>query len=353
MLVNYGKTYLLRIINSIMNEEMFVKLANHTLTVVGVDGAYIKPIKTSYIFIIPGQTLDVLVTANKNPSEYYLASRAYEGVVYDNTTTTAIFKYYGNYTSPSTPSFPSLPDYTDMNKVSNFTKKLKSLANESYPSDVPKTIDRRLIITISMNTLPCVNNSCDGPNGNKLATSLNNVSFETPEIDVLQAYYYNISGVFTTDFPNEPPLWFNFTGDDLSDDLLTPIRGTKVKALKYNSSVEIVFQGVSLLNGAENHPMHLHGYSFYVVGYGSGNYDNATDYTKTYNLVNPPLMNTVGVPKGGWAAVRFRADNPGVWFMHCHLERHSSWGMDTVLIVKNGPTPQTSLRKPPHYLNPC
>ncbi|CAM8901375.1 unnamed protein product [Rhodiola kirilowii] len=26
------------------------------------------------------------------------------------------------------------------------------------------------------------------------------------------------------------------------------------------------------------------------------------------------------------------ADNPGVWFMHCHLERHVTWGMDTVRV---------------------
>ena len=39
--------------------------------------------------------------------------------------------------------------------------------------------------------------------------------------------------------------------------------------------------------------------------------------------------------------------------MHCHLERHASWGMDTVLIVKNGTTSSTSMLEPPSYLNPC
>ena len=43
----------------------------------------------------------------------------------------------------------------------------------------------------------------------------------------------------------------------------------------------------------------------------------------------------------------------GVWFMHCHLERHASWGMDTVLIVKNGGTSATSIRPPPKYMPPC
>ncbi|RVW78072.1 Laccase-14 [Vitis vinifera] len=306
LVVDYGKTYLLRIINSIMNEEMFFMVAKHSLTVVGTDGAYIKPIKTSYIMITPGQTMDVLITANQAPSHYYIASRAYAG----------------------------------------------GLATKDYPVDVPQHVDTRMYITISVNTLPCDDNSCDGPNGSRVSASLNNISFVEPSIDVLQAYYKRIKHVYESDFPNEPPYYFNFTGDNLPDTLLTPDQGTKAKVLDYNSTVEIVFQGTNVQNAAENHPMHLHGYSFYLVGYGFGNFNKKTD-RKKFNLVDPPEVNTIGVPTNGWAAIRFRADNPGVWFMHCHLERHSSWGMDTVLIVKNGRTRLSSMLPPPRQLNPC
>jgi laccase len=44
--------------------------------------------------------------------------------------------------------------------------------------------------------------------------------------------------------------------------LQTAKRGTKVKVLKYGSTVELVFQGTNLIAGLD-HPMHLHGYSFY------------------------------------------------------------------------------------------
>jgi laccase len=40
--------------------------------------------------------------------------------------------------------------------------------------------------------------------------------------------------------------------------------------------------------------MHLHGYSFYVVGTGFNNFDNETD-PKGFNLVDPPEVNTFGV----------------------------------------------------------
>ncbi|KAJ9675421.1 hypothetical protein PVL29_024371 [Vitis rotundifolia] len=321
LVVDYGKTYLLRMINSIMNEEMFF----HGLTVVGTDGGYIKPIKTSYIMITPGQTMDALITANQAPSHSHISSRAYAGVVYDNTTTTAIVQYSGNYTASSTPSFPNLPNYTDINAVTNFTRRLRALATKDYLVDVPQHVDTRMYITISVNTLPCDDNSCDGPNGSRVSASLNNISFVEPSIDVLQAYYKRIKHVYESDFPNEPPHYFNFTGDNLSDTLLTPDQGTKAKVFDYNST-----------NGAENHPMHLHGYNFYIVGDGFGNFNNKTD-PKKFNLVAPPEVNTIG----------------GVWFRHCHLERHSSWGMDTVLIVKNGRTRLSSMRPPPRQLNPC
>ncbi|CAL5348689.1 unnamed protein product [Camellia sinensis] len=352
ILVDYGKTYLLRIINSIMNEEMFFMVAQHNLTVVGMDGAYIKPINTDYIMITPGQTMDVLITANQTPSEYYMAARAYAGLTYDNTTTTAIVQYSGNYTAPSTPAFPILPNYTDIDAVTNFTRQMKALNSKEHPVDVPQTVDTKLYITISVNTLPCVNSSCDGPNGDRLAASLNNISFVTPEVDVLLAYHNQLQGIFTKDFPSQPPYFFDFTANNVSDDYLTPLNATKVKVVEFNSTVEMVFQTTNVMNAAENHPMHLHGYSFYFVGFGFGNFNNETDPTG-YNLVDPPEVNTVGVPTNGWAAIRFRADNPGVWFMHCHLERHSSWGMDTVLIVKNGTTSETSMLDPPAYLNPC
>ncbi|CAH2073665.1 unnamed protein product, partial [Thlaspi arvense] len=40
-----------------------------------------------------------------------------------------------------------------------------------------------------------------------------------------------------------------------------------------------------------------------------------------FNLVDPPLRNTVSVPVNGWAVIRIVADNPGVWLMHCQLSR--------------------------------
>ncbi|KAK8622595.1 hypothetical protein V6N13_117505 [Hibiscus sabdariffa] len=151
-------------------------------------------------------------------------------------------------------------------------------------------------------------------------------------------------------FPQEPPEFYNFTGD-LAGFNTNVTMGTRAVTLNYNEAVEIVFQATQL-GGAGSHPLHLHGFSFYKVGSGSGNFNNVTD-PRSYNLVNPPLINTVHVPAGGWVALRFFANNPGVWFMHCHFERHSSWGMDTVFIVKNGDAANARIRPPPPGMPVC
>ena len=43
----------------------------------------------------------------------------------------------------------------------------------------------------------------------------------------------------------------------------------------------------------------------------------------------------------------------GVWFMHCHLELHTSWGLKTAFLVENGKGPDQSVLPPPKDLPPC
>ena len=102
-------------------------------------------------------------------------------------------------------------------------------------------------------------------------------------------------------------MFYNFTG--FLPGLTNTSKGTKVVVLNYGEAVEIVLQTTNIgVRGS--HPIHLHGFSFYWIGTGSGNFNNVTD-PSSYNLVDPPLINTVQVPPGGWVALRFFAKNPG------------------------------------------
>jgi len=124
-----------------------------------------------------------------------------------------------------------------------------------------------------------------------------------------------------------------------------------------------------------SHPVHLHGRGFYVVKIGYPEYNesgyylspnpditcivDATNETcerfitvtgehaQTVKWTNdtPPEdlhfrnkclvpKDTVIVPFGGYTVIRFLADNPGWWLIHCHIEIHQLEGMAAV--VKEG-----------------
>lgn len=63
----------------------------------------------------------------------------------------------------------------------------------------------------------------------------------------------------------------------------------------------------------------------------------------------PPKKDTVSVPSKGYTRVRFRADNPGFWLMHCHFEWHTAVGMVLVLQVGD----PDSFVKPPTGFPTC
>lgn len=95
-------------------------------------------------------------------------------------------------------------------------------------------------------------------------------------------------------------------------------------------------------NGREQHSFHLHGHHFWQVGMGMGEWSE--DKVKTdYNLVNPPLRDTTTVlfngtteDKAAWVALRFVADNPGTWPLHCHIAWHEFMGQG-ITIIEDAP----------------
>ncbi|AES98533.2 putative laccase [Medicago truncatula] len=345
--VEPGKTYLLRIINAALNEDLFFKIAGHKFTVVEVDAAYTKPFKTDTIVITPGQTTNVLLKTNHASGKYMVAASTFMDapIAIDNVTATATL-HYPNTLGSTITTLTSLPPINSTKIANSFTDSLKSLNSHKYPARVPKKIDHSLFFTVSLGVNPCA--TC--PNGSRVVAAINNVTFVMPKISLLQAHFFNISGIFTDDFPRKPEIVYDFTGNKQPSNFRTN-KGTRVYRLAYNSTVQLILQDTGMI-APENHPIHLHGFNFFVVGKGQGNFNPKKD-TKKFNLVDPVERNTVGVPSGGWTAIRFRADNPGVWFMHCHLEIHTTWGLKMAFVVDNGKGPNESLLPPPSDLPKC
>ncbi|GAA0151333.1 oxidase [Lithospermum erythrorhizon] len=353
--VKKGKTYLLRIINANLDPSIFFKIANHEFVIVATDASYTNPFRTDVIIISPGQTFDVLFTADQTPGLYYLTTSVFvnSDVEIVDTPGTAVVVYEDVDTLNAVPTMPIIPDHHDNDLFYGALRDMTGLVTSPFWEPVPLEIDERMIITIGLGFQPCSSNPkvrCHGLKLSKfrISGSLSNFTFALPDKkSILEAHYKNIDGIFTDDFPNQPPLMFNFTADDYKHDLnvLSTEMATKVKKFKFNSSVEIVFQCTSLVT-PENHPMHLHGHNFHILGMGFGTYDPARD-SDNLNYVNPVLASTVSVPKNGWTVIRFRANNPGAWFLHCHNEGHLVIGLAGVFIVEDGPNKYTSLPAPP------
>ncbi|CAG7891085.1 unnamed protein product [Brassica rapa] len=347
--VESGKTYMLRLVNAAMNEELFFKIAGHRFTIVEVDAVYVKPFTTDTILIAPGQTTTALVSAARPSGKYLIAAAPFQDsavVAVDNRTATATVHYSG--TLSATPTKTTSPPAQNATSVANsFVNSLRSLNSVTYPAKVPINIDHDLLFTVGLGINHC--HSCKAGNLSRVVAAINNITFKMPKTALLQAHYFNLTGIYTTDFPAKPHHVFDFTGKPPSN--LATMKATKLYKLPYNSTVQVVLQDTGNV-APENHPIHLHGFNFFVVGIGSGNYNSKKD-SKKFNLVDPVERNTVGVPSGGWAAIRFRADNPGVWFMHCHLEVHTTWGLKMAFLVENGKGPNQSILPPPSDLPKC
>jgi FtsP/CotA-like multicopper oxidase with cupredoxin domain len=67
-----------------------------------------------------------------------------------------------------------------------------------------------------------------------------------------------------------------------------------------------------------SHPMHLHGHTFEVVAINDSRFVG-------------PLRDTVLVPGLTSVTVEFDANNPGLWYVHCHILWHLDAGMATLV----------------------
>ncbi|KAG2560149.1 laccase-25-like [Panicum virgatum] len=358
--VRRNETYLLRIINAALNTPMFLKVANHSFTVVAADAAYTTPYETDVVVVAPGQTVDALMAAGSAAGRYYMEASPYDSAVgatppFNPTTATAVVEYAGA-PAGGEPAKPPRPPSNDTATAFRFLSNLIALVLPGKPT-VPLAVDTRMFVTVGLGVSDCQPDQlfCNRSR-TVFSSSMNNASFVLPALgkpSMLEAHYRNESAdVYTRDFPDRPPLAFDYTADASNTATLQyTTKSTKVRTLRYNETVEMVLQNTRLI-AKESHPMHLHGFNFFVLAQGFGNYDEAAA-APGFNLVNPQERNTVAVPTGGWAVIRFVANNPGMWFMHCHFDAHLDLGLGMVFEVQDGPTAETSVPPPPLDLPQC
>ena len=94
--------------------------------------------------------------------------------------------------------------------------------------------------------------------------------------------------------------WFTFNGFSAPTiPKITVNQGDRVRIRLINMSMD-------------NHPIHIHGHTWYVVGTEGGPIQSGAQWPG----------NTVDIPPGASRDVEFDAWNPGIWFFHCHKVHH-------------------------------
>ncbi|XP_052085054.1 uncharacterized protein LOC127722195 [Mytilus californianus] len=137
-------------------------------------------------------------------------------------------------------------------------------------------------------------------------------------------------------------------------------------SINLRSGSEIIMVLLNLGTGAAiSHPIHMHGHTYKVLKMefpevtidGKFNFTEDIECSSTLpnmnsscnnarwrnsswndyknipgiNINDPVRKDTIVVPYGGYVIIRIEAKNPGVWFMHCHIDEHMVEGMALML----------------------
>ncbi|VDC04696.1 unnamed protein product [Peniophora sp. CBMAI 1063] len=273
--VTKGTRYRFRLVSISCDTNFIFSIDNHKFSVIEVDGVNHKPQPIDNVQIFAGQRYSLVMTADQDVGNYWVRAQPNNiAATFDGGLNSAILRYKdATVADPTTTSSLSLA----LNE-----QDLHPLESVDYLSDkTPGGADVNLELDVTFT-------------GGLFA--VNGKSFEAPDVPVLLQI---LSGT--------PPASLLPNGS--------------VQLLPPNAVVEIAIPGGV---AAGPHPIHLHGHTFSVVR-SAGN--------ATYNYENPPIRDVVSI---GTAAtdrttIRFRTDNAGPWFMHCHIDWHLTAGFAVVM----------------------
>ncbi|TKW12127.1 hypothetical protein SEVIR_5G016600v4 [Setaria viridis] len=315
-----GKTYRLRIGSLTSLSSLNFEIEGHSMTVVEADGHYVRPVVVDSLFVYSGETYSVLVKADQDPSRNYWAASHVVGRRRKTPSAMAVLSYAGNdpRAPPPTPP-PAGPAWDDAAPRVAQSRSLAA-AHPDHVLPAPPRPDRTLLLLNTQNRI-------DG----HVRWAINGVSLRFPATPYLVSMKRGLRGAYDDQRP-PADAYDNYRSYDIASP--PAANGTVASAayrLALGSVVDVVLQNTAALNGmSETHPWHLHGHDFWVLGYGEGKFEPGRDAAK-FNLRDPVMKNTVALHPLGWTAVRFVADNPGVWLFHCHIEAHVYMGMGVVL----------------------
>ena len=315
--VNRNEPLRLRVVNAASMSMFDISVNGMPLKVIELDGNPVEPQEFSYIrvdagqrvsFILDWSKLDTSLSAEVNiplkvqavksmykqydpsdSSNFGLTGSTTEARLYTTWvgqftfTNDGVANYYYYGASITTLSTAPAPLESNMLQMNN-------LFNEP-PPEADLYMDYNITFTTDM----------DGIH----KYFINGESYNTPSVASPMLFDYMMPDGGPIEEPINLPKYSKINGD-----ANTPF------VLPFNRSVTITlrnFDGMS-------HPIHTHGHKFWIMG------------TNLYTPVHPIKRDTITVPATGWAKIRFVTDNPGVWFIHCHIDWHMVSGFMSVMV---------------------
>ncbi|KAI7821613.1 multicopper oxidase-domain-containing protein [Kickxella alabastrina] len=291
-----GKTYRIRLVNMASMPEAEFVIDDHDLQIIEVDGVRTKPKTVKVVRLAPGQRLSVLVKAKPSSNLNY--------------------NYHITIMGDYLPSIPGIFPITHTspiiynNKSTEFAPTAMPLASEPFDD----------INIESLEYLPAL--IADRSLFLNLTSGFTENEYSHRESINFKVYRDPIVPTMFTALT---------TPDSMAINPITYGPQTSAHVLKYDEVIEVLLWSPT----ERPHPIHLHGHVFQVIERGS-----VKDKTGAARKIVPqhiagysPLMrDTVMVDVGNYVVIRFRADNPGVWNLHCHFDWHMGQGMNMLFV---------------------
>ncbi|KAM9904082.1 hypothetical protein OXX79_002972 [Metschnikowia pulcherrima] len=289
---------------------------DHPFYLVAVDGVFVHPSKYHSLLIPVGSRCTILVETS--PAKH-------------DTSRPFLIRFAASHT-PQYIEGLALLVYGDKGSARDFSDIDVDLTEYSHGTRY-QDLDGKLV---SRSDRACWSHETKPYEASSMLTNVSaadvTYNFLLRMFDTVQFTMFENMAQLPPDFELSKPLleaWSDGTLDEISGPAVLSPR------LKKGQVVDIIINN----NKHINHPVHLHGHYVHLLSYSTHEtfpYDSlleaSTGNCSTLRLVNPPLLDVVLVPVGGHAVLRFTADNPGIWLLHCHNVGHLMGGMGAVLL---------------------
>ncbi|KAF2010008.1 multicopper oxidase [Aaosphaeria arxii CBS 175.79] len=291
--VEPGKTYLVRMVNMGAFAAQYVWFEDHTMRIVEVDGIYTEPTEASMIYMTAAQRYSVLITTKNSTAGNFAFVGSMDQDLFDVVPDGLNPNVTGWLVYDSTKEKPAAKEISEFAPFDDFTL----VPQDSEP--LLQHVDRSITLDMKMDNL------IDGAN----YAFFNDKTYVAPKVPTLY------TALSTGANASNPEIYGSYTNQFV---------------LSENEVIEIILNN----NDPGKHPFHLHGHAFQVA-YRSeeeaGPYD-ASQITDGTFPASPMRRDTVLVNPNGNIVLRFRANNPGIWLFHCHIEWHVASGLVATMI---------------------